>query len=178
MWEYTSGVTPPPPLSNHRGPLSCLPCPVPCPHLSAPLPATCHCSTPTLYYHSLPFCNLLCCKEACRDSDYSLRRLASHLVKAPITYSGKREFESTVLTWPWNSDNSGTVFYIGDPYVIITHLKCSTLSGYSCLMQIGTSVADSLARRHRMQRSLPRLRRAYPLASHLVRATDSNSTRT
>jgi hypothetical protein len=33
------------------------------------------------------------CREACRDSDYSIR-LASHLVRAPYSRFGGREFKS------------------------------------------------------------------------------------
>ncbi len=84
-------------------------------------------------------------KETCRDY---LTRLASPLVRAPNAYSGGHEFEPPSWTWIWCSDNIeglwGTVFYISDLDVIMSCLTCSKLSVW--LQQLGTSLADSLAR--------------------------------
>jgi hypothetical protein len=58
--------------------------------------------------------------------------LASHLVRVPNSLSGGREFESTALTSSRHSVNIedlwGTVFYIGDPDMILSCLTCSTVS--------------------------------------------------
>jgi hypothetical protein len=58
--------------------------------------------------------------------------LASHLVRKPNSLSGWREFESPALTSSQHSVNIedlwGTVFYIGDPDMILSCLTCSTVS--------------------------------------------------